>query len=67
MVQRAGAAAFHLLEVVAAFHVAHEEQAFQRLDVGAGGDHVHGDGDARVVVVAELRPGRTWGLPRSCR
>ena len=27
---------------------------FQRLDVGAGGDHVHGDGDARDVAVAEL-------------
>ncbi len=53
-VQRAGAAAFHLLEVVAAFDVAHEEQAFERLDVGAGGDHVDGDGDARVVFVAEL-------------
>jgi hypothetical protein len=37
----------------AALHVAHEEQALQRLDVGAGGDHVHGDGDARVVAVAE--------------
>src|SRR5690554_1116838 len=55
LVQGAGAAAFHLLEVVAAFHVAHEQQAFQRFDVGAGGDHVHGNGDARVVVVAELR------------
>ena len=28
---------------------------FERLDVGAGGDHVHGDGDARVVAVAEAR------------
>ena len=54
MVKRAGAAALHLLEIVAALHVAHEEQAFERLDVGAGGDHVHGHGDARVVVVAEL-------------
>ena len=27
---------------------------FERLDVGAGGDHVHGDGDAREVAVAEL-------------
>ena len=24
-----------------------------RLDVGAGGDHVHGDGDAGMVAVAE--------------
>ena len=28
---------------------------FQRLDVGAGGDHVHRHGDARVVAVAEGR------------
>jgi hypothetical protein len=54
VIERAGAAAFHLLEVAAGLHVAHEEQAFERLHVGAGGDHVHGDGDARVVFVAEL-------------
>ncbi len=51
----AGAAALHLLEVARRFHVAHEEQAFERLHVGAGGDHVHGDGDARVIGVAEVR------------
>src|SRR5439155_4717772 len=33
---------------------AHEEDHFQRFDVGAGGDHIHGDGDAREVAVAEL-------------
>ena len=54
MVEGAGAAALHLLEIVAASHVAHEDQAFERLDVGARGDHVHGYGDARVVVVPEL-------------
>ena len=43
------APALHLLEVDLRLHVAHEDQALQRLDVGAGGDHVHGDGDARVV------------------
>ncbi len=42
----AHAAAFHLLEEGAGFDGAHEEDDFQRLDVGAGGDHVHGDGDA---------------------
>jgi hypothetical protein len=51
-VEAAHAAALHLF-VVAAAHVAHEQQHFQRLHVGAGGDHVHGHGDARVVVVAE--------------
>ena len=44
----------HLLEVVQRPDVAHEQQAFERLHVGTRGDHVHGDGDARVVVVAEV-------------
>jgi hypothetical protein len=52
-IQAAHAAAFHLLVVALAAHIAHEQQHFQRLHVGAGGDHVHGDGNARVVVVAE--------------
>ncbi len=47
------AAALHLLEEIPAAHGAHEEDDFQRPDVGAGGDHVHGDGDARIVAVAE--------------
>ena len=51
----ARAAAFHLLKVVAAFHIPHKEQAFQWLHVRAGGDHIHRNGDARMVVVAELR------------
>ena len=44
--KHARAAAFHLLEVDAAAHVTQEEEALERLYVGAGGDHVHGDGDA---------------------
>ena len=51
----ADAAPLHLLEEVAAADVAHEEHHLHRLDVGAGGDHVHGDHDARVEAVAELR------------
>ena len=53
--EHAGAAAFHLLEVDAAAHVAEEEEALEGFDVGAGGDHVHGDGDA------ELRGGAEFG------
>ena len=34
--------------------VAHEDKAFEGLDVRAGGDLVHRDGNARVVAVAEL-------------
>ena len=43
----------HLLEVTARSDRAHEEDNLQRLHVGAGGDHVDGDGDARVVAVAK--------------
>ena len=49
----AHAAPLHLLEVGAALDRAHEEDALERLHVGAGGDHVDGHGDARVVGVAE--------------
>lgn len=42
----AGATAFHLLKVAEALDVAEEDEAFEGFDVGAGGDHVHGDGDA---------------------
>ncbi len=49
----AHAPALHLLEEAAAFDAAQEDDDLDRLDVGAGGDHVHGDGDARVVAAAE--------------
>ena len=51
---RARAPALHLLEILRRLHVAQEDQRLDRLHVGAGGDHVDGDGDARIVVVAEL-------------
>ena len=54
VIERAGLPPFHLLEVAFRFHVAHEEQALQRFHIGAGGDHVHGDGDARIEIIAEL-------------
>lgn len=37
--------ALHLLEVGRGPHVAHEQHTLQRLHVGPGGDHVHGDRD----------------------
>src|SRR6266849_8764185 len=49
----AGAAAFHLLEEVAALHGAKEEDAFDASNVGAGGDHVYGDGNAGIIAVSE--------------
>ena len=39
---------FHLLEVELGADIAQEEQALEGLDVGAGGDHIHGDGDAEL-------------------
>src|SRR5690349_4099065 len=51
---RARAAPFHLLEIERRLHVAQKDQHLERLHVGAGGDHVDGDGDAGVVVGAEL-------------
>ncbi|OPX96949.1 MAG: hypothetical protein A4E58_01576 [Syntrophorhabdus sp. PtaB.Bin006] len=51
----------HLFEVVAAFDVPHKEEAFEGLYVRTGGDHVNGNGDARVVIVPE--PGkRAFGI-----
>ena len=47
-VEYADAAALHLVEVARRLHVPREDQTLERLDVGAGGDHVHGDHDAGV-------------------
>ena len=52
--EHAGAAPFHLLEINTAADIAEEDEDFERLDVRAGGDHVHGDGDAQRGREAEL-------------
>jgi hypothetical protein len=49
----AHAAPFHLLEEAAALDGAEEHHGLERLDVGAGGDHVDRHHDARVVAVPE--------------
>jgi hypothetical protein len=46
-------AALHLLEVLRRADIAHEEDALQRFDVGAGGDHVDRDCDAQGGAGAE--------------
>ena len=69
VVDGADAAALHLLEEVAGPHHPHEQHRLDRLHVGAGGDHVDGDGDARVVAGAE-RLQQVLGLVavgRTCR
>ena len=55
-----GTASLHLLKIVSAAHVPHEDQTFNGLDVGSGGDHIHGDGNARIVTVAELAEHLLW-------
>ena len=54
-IKRACAAPFHLLEIVAAFDIAHKQQAFEWADIRSCGNHIDGNGDARVVAVAEIR------------
>ena len=67
-VDDADAPPLHLLEEVPALDRPHEHDDLQRLDVGAGGDHVHGDDDARVVAVAErLRAGPRASRRSTCR
>ena len=46
-------ATFHLLEVVFTAHVAHENQAFDRLYVRARCNHIDSNGNTRVIIVAE--------------
>jgi len=50
----AAAAAFHLVVEEGRADVAQEDEAFERLDVDAGGDHVDGDGDAELGLGAEV-------------
>ena len=53
LAERAGTAALHLFKIVFAAHVAHKDQAFNGLHVGACGDHIYGHGNAGIIVVAE--------------
>ena len=56
----ADAASFHLLEEAGGFDVAHEEYAFNGLDVSAGGNHVDGYRDTREEAVAEIGEDLFW-------
>ena len=52
-VNRPAAAAAHLREKGAGPDVAHEQQALDRFDVGAGSDHIDSDRNSRIEIVAE--------------
>ena len=57
LAEDAGSPALHLLKIVPAAHIPHEDQALDGLHIGAGGNHVHSDGDPGVVAVAETAEG----------
>ena len=58
--QGPGPPALHLLKVVSGSDIPHEEQAFEGLDVRAGGDHVNGDGNPRRVIIAKRGQDGFW-------
>ena len=53
LAEDASATSFHLLKVVLAPHIAHENQTFNGLHVSSRCNHIHGDGNAGIVVIAE--------------
>ena len=53
-IDNADAAPLHLLEEETALDGTHEHNDFDWLDISARRDHIDGDGDARVVAVAEI-------------
>ena len=57
LAEDAGPPPLHLLKIVPAAHIPHEDQALDRLHIGAGGDHVHSNGDPGVIAVAETAEG----------
>ena len=54
LAEHASAPALHLFKIVLAAHIPHKDQALNGLDIGAGGDHVHRDCNAWVIVVSEI-------------
>ena len=53
LAEGAGAAPFHLLKIILAANIAHEDQALDGLYVRPGGDHVNGNGNTGIIIVAE--------------
>ena len=49
-----GTPALHLLKIVLAAYIPHENQALDGFDIGAGGNHVHCDRNTGIVAIAEL-------------
>ena len=53
LTEGAGAAPFHLLKIILAANIAHEDQALDGLHIRPGGDHVNGNGNTGIIIVAE--------------
>ena len=51
--QHTSASAFHLFKVVFTAYITHENQALDWLYIGACGNHIHRDGNTRVIIIAE--------------
>ena len=53
LAEHTGAAPFHLLKIILAANIAHEDQALDGLHICPGGDHVNGNGNTGIIIVAE--------------
>ena len=53
-------APFHLLKIVSAFYITHEDKTFQGLDIRSSGNHVHRYCNTRVITVAKLSQSVFW-------
>ena len=53
LAEGAGAAPLHLLKIILAADVAHKDQALDGLHIRPRGDHVNGNGNTGIIIVAE--------------
>ena len=53
LAEGAGASTLHLLKIILAADIAHEDQTLDGLHVRPGGDHVNGNGNTGIIIVAE--------------
>lgn len=51
---------FHLLKIVLTAYIPHKDQAFNGLDIGTSGNHIHCYSNARIVAIAELTEHALW-------
>ena len=54
LIQHPGSPTLHLLEIVFAAHIPHENQAFNRLYIRSGGNHIHRNCDSGIIPIPEF-------------